>query len=187
MGFVQAFEIPKIPKEHIANAAPGRMIRGFAAHPFGASTALPYCSSARCAAVEPDSLIVSQVRMGSDPALRILRTQNKHPNIGAPGRIRTCDTRLRRPVLYPAELRARRSQCMTEAGVRHPWMSSRRPRPAATRERREPARASSAACAQCLPLDQPRWCSTWHAVVGHGGCWQTDPPDRRRCAARPET
>ena len=26
---------------------------------------------------------------------------------GAPGRIRTCDLRLRRPVLYPAELRAR--------------------------------------------------------------------------------
>ena len=25
---------------------------------------------------------------------------------GAPGRIRTCDLRLRRPVLYPAELRA---------------------------------------------------------------------------------
>ena len=27
--------------------------------------------------------------------------------VGAPGRIRTCDPRLRRPMLYPTELRAR--------------------------------------------------------------------------------
>jgi hypothetical protein len=30
----------------------------------------------------------------------------RHPGDGAPGRTRTCDPRLRRPMLYPAELRA---------------------------------------------------------------------------------
>ena len=107
MGFVRAFKLPKTLNKHPADGAPGRIIRGFAAHPFGASTALPYCSSARCAAVEPDLLIVSQVRRGFVRAFKLPKTLNKHPVYGAPGRIRTCDTRLRRPVLYPAELRAR--------------------------------------------------------------------------------
>jgi hypothetical protein len=31
----------------------------------------------------------------------------REARIGAPGRTRTCDPRLRRPVLYPTELRAR--------------------------------------------------------------------------------
>ena len=34
---------------------------------------------------------------------------------GAPGRIRTCDPRLRRPMLYPTELRARSGGCV----IRH--------------------------------------------------------------------
>ena len=40
-------------------------------------------------------------RTAIDIAARMLRAS------GAPGRIRTCDPRLRRPLLYPAELRAR--------------------------------------------------------------------------------
>jgi hypothetical protein len=35
---------------------------------------------------------------------------------GAPGRTRTCDHRLRRPVLYPAELRARDGRILTARG-----------------------------------------------------------------------
>ena len=39
--------------------------------------------------------------------------------VGAPGRTRTCGPRLRRPVLYPTELRARASVCYwTAAGSR---------------------------------------------------------------------
>ena len=37
------------------------------------------------------------------------RFPNDSENIGAPDRTRTCDPRLRRPVLYPTELRARAS------------------------------------------------------------------------------
>ena len=37
---------------------------------------------------------------------RLWKSENSLEN-GAPGRARTCDPRLRRPVLYPAELRAR--------------------------------------------------------------------------------
>ena len=36
---------------------------------------------------------------------------------GAPGRIRTCDLRIRSPALYPAELRARNKQF--ESGMLH--------------------------------------------------------------------
>jgi hypothetical protein len=36
---------------------------------------------------------------------------------GAPGRIRTCDLRIRSPALYPAELRARDKQF--ESGMLH--------------------------------------------------------------------
>ena len=37
--------------------------------------------------------------------------------VGAPGRARTCDPRLRRPMLYPTELRARRSIVAEHCGV----------------------------------------------------------------------
>src|SRR6516225_7581414 len=35
----------------------------------------------------------------------------------APGRIRTCDPRLRRPVLYPTELRAHATDCNKRVGI----------------------------------------------------------------------
>jgi hypothetical protein len=38
---------------------------------------------------------------------------------GAPGRTRTCGPRLRRPVLYPTELRARTSMSLSRAGLMH--------------------------------------------------------------------
>jgi hypothetical protein len=40
-----------------------------------------------------------------------MRTLQLVEKYGAPDRTRTCDPRLRRPVLYPTELRARASQC----------------------------------------------------------------------------
>ena len=45
---------------------------------------------------------------------------------GAPGRARTCDPRLRRPVLYPAELRARSVQCNLSP-VQEPAMTTYTP------------------------------------------------------------
>src|SRR5215212_4501800 len=44
-------------------------------------------------------------RFAGDVRLRTLRNL-KLPKVGAPGRIRTCGLWLRRPTLYPAELRA---------------------------------------------------------------------------------
>ena len=44
---------------------------------------------------------------GRDRADCRFPNSNKFDNTGAPGRTRTCDPRLRRPVLYPTELRAR--------------------------------------------------------------------------------
>ena len=43
-----------------------------------------------------------------EPQSRALPTELRPPSmaLGAPGRTRTCDPRLRRPLLYPAELRA---------------------------------------------------------------------------------
>ena len=43
--------------------------------------------------------------------------------IGAPGRTRTFDPRLRRPVLYPTELRARTSTLLTRAALGAPCRS----------------------------------------------------------------
>ena len=45
--------------------------------------------------------------------------------VGAPGRIRTCDRRIRSPLLYPAELQGR---C-------DPWCQMRRYRPVVVRDR----------------------------------------------------
>ena len=46
------------------------------------------------------------------------RHKAQTPDIyGAPGGIRTPDTRIRSPVLYPAELRARRGACGEEVGI----------------------------------------------------------------------
>ena len=39
--------------------------------------------------------------------------------VGTPGRIRTCDPRLRRPMLYPAELRARAVESTTYGTCQH--------------------------------------------------------------------
>jgi hypothetical protein len=50
---------------------------------------------------------------------------------GAPGRNRTCDLRLRRPLLYPTELRAQEHRCESR-GTRyenHPFFSNLVPRP----------------------------------------------------------
>ena len=38
---------------------------------------------------------------------------NKHKRFGTPDRVRTYDLRLRKPTLYPAELRARVSESIT--------------------------------------------------------------------------
>jgi hypothetical protein len=63
------------------------------------------------------------------------RIMQHHPqsaqNYGAPDRIRTCDPRLRRPVLYPTELRAQFIYCSTSRKVpaSHPWSSVSRPKP----------------------------------------------------------
>ena len=82
--------------------------------------------------------------------------------IGAPGRTRTCDHRLRRPVLYPAELRAHSSRA--RQGWTSPVLTPRRPqasrprnlavgaqavKPARTEPRQRPARAASMAWATC--------------------------------------
>ena len=47
-----------------------------------------------------------------------LRLQPPPDSHGAPGRTRTCDPRLRRPLLYPAELRAPRVQATIWSGQR---------------------------------------------------------------------
>ena len=48
---------------------------------------------------------------------------------GAPGRIRTCDPRLRRPLLYPAELRAQTAKLKNWSGMRD--LNPRHPAPKA--------------------------------------------------------
>lgn len=48
-----------------------------------------------------------------DFLLRLLIYIDNKSRSGAPGRTRTCNPRLRRPVLYPVELRARGSQFYT--------------------------------------------------------------------------
>jgi hypothetical protein len=40
------------------------------------------------------------------------------PQAGAPGRIRTCDTRFRKPVLYPLSYGGAVSKCSERAGAR---------------------------------------------------------------------
>ena len=45
---------------------------------------------------------------------------------GTPDRIRTCDLRLRRPLLYPAELRAHTYMCCHGAGVNIPLVTLQR-------------------------------------------------------------
>jgi hypothetical protein len=60
----------------------------------------------------------------------LCRLVRKSANTGAPGRTRTCDPRLRRPVLYPPELRARvvdKHQCRDDlrASVRFAWCRGR--------------------------------------------------------------
>src|SRR5688572_18977197 len=50
----------------------------------------------------------------SEPAVR--RRRNEGESNGAPGRSRTCDPRFRKPVLYPAELRAREAELNSNAG-----------------------------------------------------------------------
>src|SRR5688572_3464123 len=49
----------------------------------------------------------------SEPAVR--RRRNEGESNGAPGRSRTCDPRFRKPVLYPAELRAREAELNSNA------------------------------------------------------------------------
>ncbi len=48
-----------------------------------------------------------QARLSSVRTVWVSARPGESFECGAPGRIRTCDTRLRRPMLYPAELRAR--------------------------------------------------------------------------------
>ena len=50
------------------------------------------------------------------------------PNIGAPGRTRTCDPRFRKPMLYPAELRALQDEFIA-VGPRARHRVTARPRP----------------------------------------------------------
>lgn len=65
------------------------------------------------ARTSPTSAVTPPSRLLS-PLVQLLET------LGAPGRIRTCDLRLRRPSLYPAELRARTTsdsrRCVTRMG-----------------------------------------------------------------------
>jgi hypothetical protein len=50
---------------------------------------------------------------------------------GAPGRTRTCDPRLRRPMLYPAELRAQSGASSHQHGSRWSGQRDSNPRPSA--------------------------------------------------------
>ena len=59
---------------------------------------------------------------------------------GAPGRTRTCDRRIRRPLLYPAELRRRGSETQSGATSGQPRCSSTTPAdPPSVCRRRAPA------------------------------------------------
>ena len=85
--------------------APGRITRRSRASPFGPVAARRFGLAVR---VRRTMLVcLSQVRNLSMEHIKIpaLRPAFLY---GAPGRIRTCDLRLRRPTLYPTELRAHR-------------------------------------------------------------------------------
>ena len=55
-------------------------------------------------------LVARQVEPAIPTSSRFAASRLPHRAGGAPGRTRTCDPRLRRPVLYPAELRAQAAQ-----------------------------------------------------------------------------
>src|SRR5437762_1438856 len=55
---------------------------------------------------DSEPLAASDASRGASRA-RADATNSRSERVGAPGRTRTCDPRLRRPVLYPPELRAR--------------------------------------------------------------------------------
>src|SRR5690606_4634517 len=78
--------------------------RAAALRNFGRTRALPlhYRAEIRCLAVKVSS--------GRRAANVLSLRGNWRGGTGAPGEIRTPDPRLRRPVLYPAELRARRGE-----------------------------------------------------------------------------
>jgi hypothetical protein len=74
-----------------------------------------YRRSSRARAIE------QELECGAPVVMRVVTPENRAREIrsdfaGAPGRTRTCDPRLRRPPLYPTELRAR-----TVRKIRHPW------------------------------------------------------------------
>ncbi len=86
----------------------------------------------------------AQHRAGVDDGIRTHDSRDHNPGLyqlsyvhrrhsiasGAPGRTRTCDPRLRRPMLYPAELRARPQEASKPP---RPWSGQRdlNPRPSA--------------------------------------------------------
>src|ERR1700679_632812 len=82
--------------------APGGIIRRYAPHPFG--VALKGDRRHYVASSNPIFLCRGFDRVANRDPMAV----DKFFGIGAPGGIRTHDPRLRRPILYPAELRAQR-------------------------------------------------------------------------------
>ena len=63
----------------------------------------------------PAGLVPNRPRAGRTEKTRACR-RAKAPGLSTPGRTRTCDPRLRRPLLYPTELRARAPRSLASFG-----------------------------------------------------------------------
>src|SRR5262245_27898567 len=129
--------MPKTTTSEPRIATNQTQVRGWRSIPLLASSinvrpreSLAIWTRAECAGSKPCSATGrSAAKVGVDDGTRTHDGRNHNPGLyqlsyvhhcaGAPGRTRTCDPRLRRPMLYPAELRARsRSNNNRRVGVR---------------------------------------------------------------------
>src|SRR6187397_1718413 len=90
-------------------------------------------TNASSAVTRPIHFRTISVRLGGGASARLgvessAWRRGMPTRISAPGRIRTCDLWLRRPTLYPAELRAHKRQRYHTVARRKAWVFVRRRR-----------------------------------------------------------